>query len=76
MDSRGEKEGKMNPILDIMTKRALEQESDSGYREVTRDIMTKYALLEKGAEYCQNCGNFLNALSWQLRKCQECGKKF
>ncbi|MDP3042868.1 MAG: hypothetical protein Q8N21_00475 [bacterium] len=37
------------------------------------DIMAHYAMMQKGADFCDNCSNFLSQKSWQEMECQECG---
>lgn len=51
----------MRPIFDIMTICALEQSTDSVYKEFDRDIwnkMNKYAKEESKFFTCKNCGDF------------------
>lgn len=77
---RRAKEGEMKFRVDgtnlaIMDHNRNEQMSDSVYREADRDIMNKYAMLQRGADFCPNCSNFLTPLSWEKKECQECGKK-
>jgi membrane protease subunit (stomatin/prohibitin family) len=39
------------------------------------DIMNRNASLQRGADFCLNCGNRLTEDALKMRECQECGKR-